>query len=216
MARCYVRDGVWGWSIAEQLAALEAAGVLELGRLYMDKLHAHRAKKPAHISPDWLEQRNKDLLRASGREHNGEEIAVATITVLAPNEADLVNVIESAWARGATIRAIDSGVSIAPNAGVAGVTTALKDWQRSKAVARTKPGRTAGYIAAAEKKRADTSRKVKLARPFWNDTSPDRLSAQQISDQVELSLKTLYRELRMRPRVRRDNVNFYSRISMER
>ena len=206
VAKCYVRSGVWGWSIPEQLEALERAGVLEPEHLYTDELPARRAKHPSRINPAWLTSR-ADFLRPSAR-RRAEDIAVATLTVLAPTEADLVDALAKAQARNAFIRAVDSGFLFGPKDGPASVAVAMQEWHRAKAAVRTKEGRTAGYLAAAAAKRAETKRKLRIVRPLWLETKPDRLSVEQIGERAELSPKTIYRavkdgDLPRRPRVRK-------------
>lgn len=199
MARTYRRNGVWGWSLEEQEKALTEAGKLDPNHAYKDELPEAKAKKPSFVKPEWLAGR-ADLLRPSGR-RTGEEIAVATLPVLAPNETDLVSVIRQAGARRATITAVDSGFRlIAYQATIEDIEAAIKDWQRSKASARTKPGRTAGYLAAAEKKRSETDRKLPIAKPLWNSRKWDRPSVQEIAAVSGLSTKTLYNRLPPRPR----------------
>lgn len=83
------------------------------------------------------------------------------------------------------------------------VVRAMDDWERAKAAARTEPGRLEGMRVAAERRRAETLRKVKVARPLWRSTAPDRLSVEQIEEAAQLSGKTLYNELGRRPRIRR-------------
>lgn len=200
--RCYVRNGVWGWSLEEQEKALAMADVLEPDRLYRDDLPASQARQPGRVRPEWLMAR-KALLRPTGRSGN-DPIYVATLLALGVTEADLIDTLTAAAEhRRSAVIAIDSGITIAPDGGMQTLNEAVKDWQRAKAKARTKPGRTAGYIAAAEKKRARTLAATKIARPLWRDTKHNRLTAEQIAEQVELSAKTLYSELGRRPAVRR-------------
>lgn len=201
MARCYVRNGVWGWTIQEQLDALEKADVLHPERVYKDELSDRQAKYPARVRPEWLRQR-QSLLRPSTRRQ--DEIYVATLLAMAVSEADLVAVIAQAGARGAHIHAVDSGFGLACDlATPQGIQQAVEDWQRAKASARTKPGRTAGYLAAAEKKRAETKRKLPPAKPLWRSRKPDRLTEAQIAEIVDLSPKTLHQELGRRPPIDR-------------
>lgn len=201
MARCYVRNGVWGWTIQEQLDALEKAEVLDPERVYKDELSERQAKYPARVRPEWLEQRQA-LLRPSSRRQ--DEIHVATLLAIAVSEADLVAVIAQAGMRRAHIHAIDSGFGLACDIATAeGIQQAIEDWQRAKASARTKPGRTAGYIAAAAKKRQETMRKLPPAKPLWRSRKPDRLTEAQIAERVGLSAKTLHQELGRRPAIDR-------------
>lgn len=180
---------------------MEKAGKLDLEGMHQDILPAIKAKHPGRVRSEWLECRDRDLLRqTSPRE---EEIVVASPLVLGVTPPDLAGAMALAWNRGATVFFADSRLSFAPDAGVAGVNAAMADWERARTAARTKPGRTAGYIAAAEKKRADTKRKMKVARPLWKDTKPGRMTVEQIAAHVGTSTKTLYNELHDRPRVRK-------------
>jgi len=166
-----------------------------------DILPAVKAKKPSFVRPEWLTERNEGLLRHTSP--RAEEIAVATLLALSPSEADLVYALERAWIRKATVVAVDSGISLPPDAGVAGVNRAIADWQRAKASARTKPGRALGWQAAAAKKVAETDRKLPIARPLWKSRKPDRPSVAEIVALSGLSAKTLYNRLHERPAIER-------------
>lgn len=181
---------------------MERAGKLDLDGMHQDELPAIKAKQPGRVRPEWLERRNRDLLRQT-KPRPDEEIVVASPLVLGVSQADLSHAIELAWNRGATVFFADSGLSFPPDAGVAGINAAMRDWERAHEAARTKPGRTAGYIAAAIKKRERTKAAVKIARPLWHDTKRNRLTTEQIADRVKLSAKTLYQELGRRPAVKR-------------
>lgn len=200
MGCCYVRNGVWGWPLEAQEKALRDAGICDPGQLYRDDLRPGRAKKPSHILPEWLAQR-ATMLRPT-RHRIGETIHVATLLALAVSEADLIAVLAAAEARQATVVALDSGVRITPDSGRAGAKAALDAWQRAKREAQTRPGRRLGNQAAAEKRRRRTLDRLPAARPLWRDTKPDRLTVQQIAEQVGLSGKTLYAELGPRPGVK--------------
>lgn len=181
---------------------MQDAGKLDTdGRVHRDELPAVKAKHPGRVRPEWLERRNNDLLRRTGA--RAEEIVVASALVFGVSQADLSHALECAWNRGATVVFIDSGLSLPPDAGVAGVNAAIRDWDRARESARTKPGRTAGYIAAAIKKRERTKAAVKVARPLWRDTKSGRMTVEQISDHVKISAKTLYQELGRRPMAKR-------------
>lgn len=200
--RCYIRNGVFGWSLEDQEKALADAGALEPERLYRDVLPAGQAKQPGRVRPEWLKER-QSLLRPTGR-RGDDTICIATLLALGVNEADLIDTLTAAAEhRQATVKAVDSGITISPDGGMEALNAAVKDWQRAKASARSKPGRTAGYIAAAEKKRARTMATIKVARPFWRDTKAGRLTTEQIADKVELSVKTLFAELGRRPAIKR-------------
>lgn len=181
---------------------MEKAGKLDLDSMHQDILPAVKAKHPGRVRAEWLERRDRDLLRqTSPRPH--EEIVVASALVLGVNPPDLAGAMARAWNRGATVLFVDSGLSFPPEAGVAGINAAMADWERARESARTKPGRTAGYIAAAIKKRERTKAAVTKARPLWRDTKPSRLTAEQVSERCGISPKTLYQELGRRPPVRR-------------
>lgn len=189
MARCYRRNGVWGWSIEDQTIALRQAGVLEMDKLYTDELTAARAKRPAQVHPEWLEQRAV-MLKPTGRK-GGETIAVASMLVLGVGEVDLVHAIALAFARRATILAVDSGLSIKPDDGAAAVNAAMDDWTRAKRDAQTKPGRRLGNTAAAEAAKARTLAKLPVARPLWARPT-EEISSVEIAERAGLSVKTLY------------------------
>lgn len=198
MAKCYVRNGVWGWPVDRQIKAL--GDLWDADASYRDTLLADRAKAPGRVRPEWLVEREK-MLRPSARRQ--DTIHVATLLAIAVGSHDLVKVIEAAGGRNATIVAHDSGMSIPAGCDVDVVVRAMDDWERAKAAARTEPGRLEGMRVAAERRRAETMRKTRIARPLWRDTSPKRLSAEQVAERAELSVKTLYAELGRRPRIKR-------------
>lgn len=201
MARCYVRNGVWGWSLEEQRQALREARVHEPDREYCDELSDTRAKFPGRVRPEWLTQRAM-MLKPSSRVR-GEMVHVATLLAIAVSEADLVSVLVAASGRRDTIKALDSGQEFALSEGPVVFQRAVDDWQRAKRDAQTKPGRLEGMRVAAAKRRATTMRKLAPAKVPWRDTKPDRLSTEQIAEQVGLSVKTLYAELGRRPAIRK-------------
>lgn len=200
VAKCYVRNGVWGWSDQEQLELLERGGVLDRHQLYQDTLPATHAKHPGRIRPERLTQR-ADLLKHTSRK--GDTICVATFLALGVSEADLISALGLASARGSTVTALDSGVSIRPNGRAEDLARVVADWTRARGAARTKPGRRMGNQVAAEKARARTLVKLRPARALWRSRKASRLTVAQISEQVGLSGKTLYRELGRRPAVER-------------
>ena len=110
MTRCYVRNGVWGWTVEAQEQALADADLLDQRSLYRDMLKPEQAKWPGRVRPEWLTQR-ADLLRPTAR--RSDMIAVATLLALAVSERDLADVLAAAAAnRRATIKALDSGLEI--------------------------------------------------------------------------------------------------------
>lgn len=199
--RSYTRNGVWGWSVEDQRAALMAAGA-DLTREFCDELPATKAKMPARVQPDWLTERAKLLQPTSRR--RGETIHVATLLALGVSEADLIGCIAKAAARRDTVRAADSGFMIAPGAGAAEIGAAVADWTRAKLNAQTKPGRRAGNRAAADAARARTMAKLTAeVKRLWRDRAPDRKTTQAIAEIAGLSVKTLYTELGHRPEQRK-------------
>lgn len=187
-----------GWPVAKQEAALGDA--LDRQQLYQDMLTDERAKRPNRISPEWLTERAR-LLRPSSRK--GDQIHVATLLALAVSEADLVSVLAAATGRSSIIFAHDSRKDFPPGGDATDVARAIDDWQKAKEAARTEPGRLEGVRVAAEKKRARTLKAVKVARPLWRDTKPNRLTTAQIAEQAGVSEKTLYSELGRRPAIRK-------------
>lgn len=196
MAKCYIRNGVWAWPVPAQEKALN--GVLDADALYRDKLTADRAKAPGRVHPSWLVERTA-MLRPSGRTR--EEIHVATLLALAVNEADLVSVLAAATARNAAIVAHDAEITIEPGVNVDGIHEAVMAWLEARVRSRMEPGRLEGVRVAAERRRAATLKKARVATPLWRSRKPDRLSTDEVAARVELSVKTLYAELGRRPRI---------------
>lgn len=190
--RCYVRNGVWGWTMEAQRAVLREAGA-DMSREFCDELAASKAKMPARVQPEWLTERANFLRRTDAR-RRGETIHVASLLVLGINEADLISAIAAALERRDTVRAADSGFSIGPGAGAVEIGAAVAEWVRAKRDAQTKPGRQNGNKAAAERARARTLKKLPAARKLW-PLPTERISTADIAAQVGLSVKTLYTEL---------------------
>lgn len=195
MAKCYIRNGTWAWPVDRQLKMLGDLWDEEVS--FRDALNADRAKAPGRVKPDWLVERAA-MLRPSGRQQ--DEVHVASLLVLAVSEADLVDVLAAAAGRNMAVVAHDIGQTIGPCRTVTCVASALHEWREAKLRARTEPGRLEGVRVAAEKRRAETLRKVKVARPLWRDTRPERLSTDQVASETGVSVKTLYAELGHRPK----------------
>lgn len=196
MSRCYIRNGVWAWSVERQEGTL--GDLLDRDALYQDVLSEERAKRPSRVNPEWLTERGR-MLRPSARKQ--DRIYVATLLAIAVSEADLVAVLAAASERDTTIVAVTG--SVTPPGDVAAVAAAVAHWRKEKEAARTEPGRLEGVRVAAEKKRARTMKAVKIARPLWRDAKAGRPTTEQIADHVGLSAKTLYSELGRRPPVRK-------------
>ena len=195
MARCYVRNGVWGWTVEAQEKALADAGYLDSTALYRDTLKPALAKNPSRVRPEWLPQR-VDLLRPTSR--RSDLIAVATPLALGVSERDLANVLASAGKnRRATVVFVDSGMRVEPDGGMAAAAAALEAWQTARLQSRSKTTKIAGNVAAAEAKRRITAEKMKIAEPLWPLPS-DEISTDEIAERSGLSVKTLYEYLRER------------------
>jgi len=189
VARCYVRNGVWGWSVEAQEAALASAGVLERDRLYRDVLPASHSKRPAQVRPEWLVQRDA-LFRPTAR-NTPDTVYVAAMTVLGVRETDLAYALALASGRRSTVIALDSGVTVPPDGGAAAVNAAMEDWARAKRSGQTQTGRRIGVQAAAEAKKARTLAKLPEARKLWREPS-DKVPTMEIAARAGLSVKTLY------------------------
>lgn len=196
--RCYTRNGVWGWSLEDQRAALKAASAYDSSREFCDELAATKAKRPAQVRPEWLEQRAV-LLKPTAR-RSGERVSFGTILALAVGEGDLVTCVASLARRRDTIFAADTGFTAGPEYPPDEMKRVVDAWLAAKRDAQTKPGRAAGNRAAADKKRAETMRRLVPARPLWRSREKNRLTGAQIAAQVGLSEKTLYTELGSRPK----------------
>ena len=192
---------MWGWSIEAQRKALADADAYDPAREFCDELAATKAKRPAQVKPEWLEQRAV-MLKRTGRTR-GERVNLGTALALAVGEGDLVSCVVALAARRDTIFAADSGLSFGPEYPPDVIDAVVRDWQRAKKDAQTRPGRAEGNRVAADKLRAETMQKLKPARPLWRDRSPKRLTVAQIEERVGLSGKTLYSELGRRPAVRK-------------
>lgn len=192
MARCYVRNGVRGWTVEAQEQALEAAGHLDRGALFKDILKPDRAKNPGRVRPEWLTER-VTFLRPSSR--RGETLVVATPLALGINERDLTKALTDASKnRNAAVLFVDSGTVIRPRDGMAGSTVAQDAWHEALKKATTKTAKIAGNVAAAAAKRRLTAEKLKIAEPLW-ELPTEEISTDEISARSKLSVKTLYNEL---------------------
>ena len=192
---------MWGWSIEAQRKALADADAYDPAREFCDELAATKAKRPAQVKPEWLEQRAV-MLKRTGRTR-GEAVAVATLLALGVSEGDLVASLAALSARNDAVLAVDSGFLYPVGAGPKEIAEAVADWIRAKHDAQTRPGRAEGNRVAAEKRRAETMKKLRPAKPLWRDRNPKRLTVEQITEQVGLSAKTLYSELGRRPDVKK-------------
>jgi hypothetical protein len=192
LARCYGRNGVRGWTIEDQRKVLADGGWLDEYSLFLDELPAHRAKNPGRVQPEWLVVRDEFMRRTSRR---GETVVVATPLALAVSQRDLTQTLATLVKnRSATVLFADSGISIPPDAGMAGADVAIGAWQDAMKKATTKTSRIAGNVAATAAKKRLTAEKKKIAEPLWPLPTED-ISSEEIAQRSGLSVKTLYNEL---------------------
>lgn len=97
-----------------------------------------------------------------------ETIYVACLGLLAWDLRDLGKCFAAAKARRATVVALNTGLSIGPDAGAVELAQAQDDFTKDKRRGAVQPGR-AGYEVTAELKKADTLRRVELIRNDWGD-----------------------------------------------
>jgi hypothetical protein len=195
LTRRYVRNGVRGWTVEAQIKLLDDGGWGGDPSLFQDTLRADRAKKPSYIRAEWLIERDNFLRKTHRR---GETLVVATPLALAVSQRDLTKtLIEAAENRGATVLFADSGLAIAPDAGMAGADAAIGAWLDALEKATKKTSKIAGNIAAAAAKRKRTAEKLKVAEPLW-PLSTDEISTEEIARRSGLSVKTLYNDLGQR------------------
>ncbi|GBR20495.1 hypothetical protein AA105894_2571 [Asaia spathodeae NBRC 105894] len=188
MKRAYVREGVPGWSVERQLAALSDAGFS--GPIFQDAMT--RGDKRGRRVEALTERAS--LLRPSGREGR-ETIIVATIRALALNSGpDLLGALKAAADRGATVRALSERLEIPPGAGIAELIAASTAWDRGRRIDQTADARTKGNAAAAARAADRRAKAVAIARPLWGLSSGEMPNT-EIARRAGLSITTLYRTL---------------------
>jgi DNA invertase Pin-like site-specific DNA recombinase len=185
--RAYIRNGVAGWPVERQRQALAEVGFD--GPIYEDTLtRAHlRGRNVAA-----LEQR-ADMLRPTSRT-TPEVILVSSIRVLALSPVDLTVALASASARHATIRALDTGLEIAPDAGAAQIAAAAAAWDKARRDDQTRDARGKGNEAAVRAAERRREAGLAIARPLWGLPS-ETMPAAEIAKRSGLSVGTLYRFL---------------------
>ena len=138
-----------GWPVEHQHQALSEVGFD--GPIYDDTLTcAHLGGRNVAA----LEER-ADMLRPTSRTMP-EVILVASIRVLALSPVDLTAALAAASGRHATIRALDTGMEIAPDAGAAEIAAAAAAWDKARRDDQTREARGMGNeaaVRAAERRR---------------------------------------------------------------
>ena len=156
--KAYLSTICAAWPIERQQAALG-----DRKPVYMDKLGP---KAIRNGNPAALVERAA-MLKPTSRKLP-EQITVASFRCLAFSVVDLAAVIAAAAARCATLHALDTGVTIQPDA--AGALVADQIAAFGKVVRRGGQGRTHAEIA--EQREADSAERCKLIAPDWPKPTP--------------------------------------------
>lgn len=144
MSRAYISNLSEHWTLPKQEAALAAA--LPPGSpIYCDRLSTARRK--ARVPADLIQRAS--MLRRTKREPAGETIYVASLAVLAWTADDLSSVLAAISARHATLVALDTGLTIPPDAPMAVVAGAMQQFARGRRRVQTELGRRAGGVISA-------------------------------------------------------------------
>ena len=176
-----------GWPVEHQHQALSEVGFD--GPIYDDTLTcAHLGGRNVAA----LEER-ADMLRPTSRTMP-EVILVASIRVLALSPVDLTAALAAASGRHATIRALDTGMEIAPDAGAAEIAAAAAAWDKARRDDQTREARGMGNEAAVRAAERRREAWLAIARPLWGLPS-EEMPATEIAKRSGLSVGTLYRFL---------------------
>lgn len=195
LERAYIRNGVAGWPVDRQILVLADAGFV--GPIFEDTLTSDQ-QRGRNVSA--LKQREQLLCPTSGQA--SERIWVANIRVLALSPVDLTAVLAAASARRATVRVVDSGLEVGPDAGAAEIAAAAASWDAARRAGQTLVGREKGHQAAEATKSANREPKLALARELWAKPS-NEISVKEIALRVGLSVTTLYNHLEPRSHTQR-------------
>lgn len=156
MIRAYLSNISPLWPVERQEAMLPPGA-----QQFRDILDAR--DRYAH-QPDRLEQRAA-MLRPTRRK--GGEIVVASLAVLDWTAEGLMSCLTLIMQRGATLRVLDVGLTIAPDSGPAVLHQAAQAFAASrKRDAATERGGRGGAVSAA-KRAADTKAKAETIRDDW-------------------------------------------------
>ena len=119
---------------------------------------------------------------------------MASIRVLALSPVDLTAALAAASGRHATIRALDTGMEIAPDAGAAEIAAAAAAWDKARRDDQTREARGMGNEAAVRAAERRREAWLAIARPLWGLPS-EEMPATEIAKRSGLSVGTLYRFL---------------------
>lgn len=130
--------------------------------MYRDHLSWAALKRKAP-----LKERDANLLRENSRTASGEVVYVASLTVLAWDNDDLLAVIMRLAARHETLTAIAEKVSINPvNTDLDALKTAFRG-----ALRRFSAKGVTGGEASGKKRKAEAQAKIAAIRPYWGLSS---------------------------------------------
>lgn len=175
------------WPVERQRQALADVGFT--GPIYEDTLTRHQLRGRSTAA---LKGR-AEMLRPTARAA-AELILVPSIRVLALSPLDLTAALAAAAARRATVRALDTGLEIGPDAGAAEFAAACAAWDKARRADQTRDARGKGneaMLAAAERRRKEA---LAIARPLWSLPS-DEMSAEAVAERAGLSVGSLYKYL---------------------
>ena len=190
--RDYLSNIATAWPLDRQRETLG-----EQDRAYVDELRPAALKRRDQADLERL----AELLRPASR-RTPETVRVASFDVLAWTWQDFADVIAAAHRRNATLRALDTGAEIPPDATPDVVAEAIQAFARatrSRGLVKSRPE------IAAERK-ADTLRRIGIIRPFWHLRQPAtrELLAMAGSPKHPMAPGTAKAHLGSRPKVQAD------------
>lgn len=161
----------WSLDRQRQVLAERLTGAI----VFVDELD--RRERRAHQVASLVQR--AQMLRPTARKGRGEAIHVASLAVLAWSAEDLLEVLNTIAARGATlVSATDQEVSVAA-------------WREARDRARHERLQVAGAAVSAAKRRADTDAAIaEHVKPFWHLPSADHPTAALI-ERAGLTLNTI-------------------------
>jgi hypothetical protein len=173
--KAYLSNASKVWPIRRQEELMRAAVPgwpkgCDVSRDILDsqQLMAHR--------PESLRQLNR-LLKPSSFQRP-DTILVAAFPVLGWTADDLVKRLAAAAARGFTVRALDIGMEIGPDANAAALQRAMEAFEVARQRVRdAKRGQTGGRLSG-ERRRAAAAEKVQPYAKLWRDPKETRTDAE--------------------------------------
>lgn len=189
MTRVYLRNGVPGWTLEAQEAALREAGVYRGDAIYRDELSAAAIKKR---DPSLLVQR-ADLLKRTGR-RQAETIYVASFYCFALNAVDLLAALAQAAQRNAAVISLKPPVEVPPHPHAAVLAQAAAAFDKGRKDKQTETGRAIGQKAAAEKRKRRTADRVRVVKDDWARPTSE-VSTAELAERAGVSVQTLYDHL---------------------